>query len=157
MKAMKTTMVALLAAMTLVGCNNASPKMDDKPATNAEEETTGLKIAYLEVDSLMTQYKFAKDFTEVLEKKGNNARNTLQQKGNALQAAANSFQQKLENNGYTSREQAANAQASLQRQQQNLQELQARLSGELDELTAKYNAARFAQPFPRRLQPGQAL
>lgn len=141
MKAMKTTMVALLAAMTLVGCNNASPKMDDKPATNAEEETTGLKIAYLEVDSLMTQYKFAKDFTEVLEKKGNNARNTLQQKGNALQAAANSFQQKLENNGYTSREQAANAQASLQRQQQNLQELQARLSGELDELTAKYNAA----------------
>ena len=141
MKAMKTTMVALLTAMTLVGCNNASPKMDEQPATTTEEEATGLKIAYLEVDSLMTQYKFAKDFTEVLEKKGNNARNTLQQKGNALQAAANSFQQKLENNGFTSREQAANAQAALQRQQQNLQELQARLGGELDELTAKYNAA----------------
>jgi len=141
MKAMKTTMAALLMAMTLAGCNNASPKMDNQPAANAEEETKGLKIAYLEVDSLMTQYKYAKEFTEVLEKKGNNARNTLQQKGNALQAAANSFQQKLENNGFTSREQAANAQAALQRQQQNLQELQARLGGELDELTAKYNAA----------------
>ena len=141
MKTMKTTVVAVLVALTMGSCNNASPKMDEKPASAESEAQVGVKIAYVEVDSLMTQYQFAKDFTAVLEKKGNNARNTLQQKGNALQTAANNFQQKLENNGFTSRDQAANAQASLQRQQQNLQELQARLASELDDLTAKYNTA----------------
>ncbi|MCR4919375.1 MAG: OmpH family outer membrane protein [Prevotella sp.] len=136
---MKTTLTLLAAALLVGSCNNSSPKMDETPV--AAEKQTGLKIAYVEIDSLMTQYKFAKDFTAVLEKKSNNARNTLTQKGNQLQSAANNFQQKLENNGFTSREQAANAQAALQRQQQNLQELQARLGGELDDMTAKYNNA----------------
>jgi len=136
---MKTTVALLMAVLAISSCNNSSPKMDETPA--AAEKETGLKIAYVEVDSLMTQYKFAKDFTAVLEKKSTNARNTLTQKGNQLQAAANSFQQKLENNGFTSREQAANAQAALQRQQQNLQELQARLGSELEDMTAKYNTA----------------
>ena len=36
------------------------------------------------------------------------------QKGKQLQAAANNFQQKLQNNGFTSREQAASAQAAIQ-------------------------------------------
>jgi len=136
---MKTTLTLLAAALLVGSCNNSSPKMDETPV--AAEKQTGLKIAYVEIDSLMTQYKFAKDFTAVLEKKSNNARNTLTQKGNQLQSAANNFQQKLENNGFTSREQAANAQAALQRQQQNLQELQSRLGGELDDMTAKYNNA----------------
>ena len=139
MHSMKTTVALLMAVLAISSCNNSSPKMDETPA--AAEKETGLKIAYVEVDSLMTQYKFAKDFTAVLEKKSTNARNTLTQKGNQLQAAANSFQQKLENNGFTSREQAANAQAALQRQQQNLQELQARLGSELEDMTAKYNTA----------------
>ncbi len=139
MHSMKTTVALLMAVLAISSCNNSSPKMDETPA--AAEKETGLKIAYVEVDSLMTQYKFAKDFTDVLEKKSTNARNTLTQKGNQLQAAANSFQQKLENNGFTSREQAANAQAALQRQQQNLQELQARLGSELEDMTAKYNTA----------------
>ncbi len=100
-----------------------------------------MKIAYVEVDSLMSQYKFCKDFTAILQKKSNNARNTLNQKGQKLQAAAANFQQKLNNNGFTSREQAASVQAALQRQQEDLQELQNRLGSELDSETAKYNAA----------------
>ncbi len=58
-----------------------------------------------------------------------------------MQAAAANFQQKLNNNGFTSREQAASVQAALQRQQEDLQELQNRLGSELDSETAKYNAA----------------
>jgi outer membrane protein len=66
-----------------------------------------------------------------LEKKSLNARNTLTQKGNALQAAVNNFQQKVQNNGFTSREQAESAQAALQRQQNDLAALQARLENAL--------------------------
>jgi outer membrane protein len=50
------------------------------------------------------------------------------------------FQQKLQNNGFTSREQAEGQQAAIQRQQQSLQELQARLENELATETQKYNA-----------------
>ena len=129
---------ALAIAAMMVSCNNQSPKMDDQPAAASGE---GMKIAYVEVDSLMTQYNFAKDYSVTLQKKSNNARNTLNQKGNALQAAMANFQQKLNNNGFQSREQAASQQAAIQRQQNDLQELQARLENELASETAKFNEA----------------
>jgi len=129
---------ALAIAAMMVSCNNQSPKMDDQPAAASGE---GMKIAYVEVDSLMTQYNFAKDYSVTLQKKSNNARNTLNQKGNALQAAMANFQQKLNNNGFQSREQAASQQAAIQRQQNDLQELQARLENELASETNKFNEA----------------
>ena len=91
----RTLSLAAISAL-MISCNNASPKMDEKPA---ELETTqsGMKIAYIEVDSLMTQYNYAKEYSVTLQKKSNNARNTLTQKGNQLQAAVNNFQQKLNN------------------------------------------------------------
>ena len=131
---------ALAIAAMMVSCNNQSPKMDEQPAGGATS-ASGLKIAYVEVDSLMTQYDFAKDYSVTLQKKSNNARNTLTTKGNALQAAVNNFQQKLNNNGFTSREQAASQQAAIERQQRDLQELQARLESELASETAKFNEA----------------
>ena len=122
---------ALAIAAMMVSCNNQSPKMDAQPAAG-ETSASGLKIAYVEVDSLMTQYDFAKDYSVTLQKKSNNARNTLTTKGNAL---------KLNNNGFTSREQAASQQAAIERQQRDLQELQARLESELASETAKFNEA----------------
>ena len=121
----------VMAAAMMVACNNQSPKMDEQPAEAGETSTQGLRIAYIEVDSIMTQFEFAKEKSQELEKKSNNARNTLTQKGNQLQTAANNFQQKLQNNGFTSREQAENAQQALQRDQNNLAALQARLENEL--------------------------
>ena len=105
---------ALAIAAMMVSCNNATPKMDEQPAAASGD---GLKVAFVEVDSLMTQYDFAKDYSVTLQKKSNNARNTLTQKGNALQAAV------------------------IQRQQNDLQELQARLENELATETAKFNEA----------------
>ena len=131
---------ALAIAAMMVSCNNASPKMDDQPASGSASGA-GMKIAYVEVDSLMTQFDFAKDYSESLQKKSINARNTLTQKGNALQAAVNNFQQKLNNNGFQSREQAASVQAAIERQQRDLQDLQARLETELANETAKFNEA----------------
>lgn len=132
---------ALAFAAVMASCNNASPKMDEKPQAAGAENTVGMKIAYVEVDSLMTQYNFAKDYSVTLQKKSNNARNTLTQKGNQLQAAVNNFQQKLQNNGFQSREQAQGVQAAIERQQRDLQELQARLEGELASETQKFNEA----------------
>ena len=137
---MKKYILSALTIALMASCNNANSKMDEQPASG-DANTTGMKIAFVEVDSLMTQYDFAKDYSVTLQKKSNNARNTLTQKGNALQAAVNNFQQKLNNNGFQSREQAASVQAAIQRQQNDLQELQARLENELASETAKFNEA----------------
>ena len=138
----KYMFLAAAAVVALASCNNASPKMDEQPAAAAAGESTGnVKIAYVEVDSLMTQYEFCKEFTLILQKKSTNARNTLNQKGQALQNAAANFQQKLQNNGFTSREQAESQQAAIQRQQQSLQELQARLNEGLRDSLQHFLAA----------------
>jgi len=139
---MKKTFFGVLAfAAVMASCNNASPKMDEKPQAAGAENAGGMKIAYVEVDSLMTQYDFAKDYSVTLQKKSNNARNTLNQKGNELQAAVANFQQKLQNNAFQSREQAQSVQAGIERRQRDLQELQARLENELANETQKFNEA----------------
>ena len=46
---------ALAFAAVMASCNNASPKMDEKPQAAGTENVSGMKIAYVEVDSLMTQ------------------------------------------------------------------------------------------------------
>ena len=137
----KNFVLVLMAAIAMVSCNNQSPKMDEQPVEASSQNESGIKIAYVEVDSLMTQFEFAKEKTKEIEKKSLNARNTLTQKGNQLQNAANNFQQKLQNNGFTSREQAESVQQSLQRQQNDLAALQARFESELANESQKFNNA----------------
>ena len=67
-------MILALAAVALASCNNQAPKVDEKPAT--QNAPTELKIAYVEVDSIMTQYNFCKEKSADLEKKGNNIQKT---------------------------------------------------------------------------------
>lgn len=129
-----------LVAMGMVAfssCNNAQPKVEEKTTSTAPAE---LKIAYVEVDSIMTQYRFAKEYTEILEKKGQNIQSTLNQKGQALQNAVANFQQKVQQNAYT-REQAEAVQAGLQKQQNDLTGLQQRLGNEFNAEQEKYNKA----------------
>lgn len=125
-------------AVAMTSCDN-SPKQDAEPVA-AQSNPTELKIAYVEVDSIMSQYQFCKDYSIILQKKSQNVQNTLQQKAGSLQAAAANFQQKLQQNAYT-REQAQGIQAQLQRQNADLQALNQRLSGEFQSETEKYNNA----------------
>ena len=136
---LRTLGIAAVSAVLFTSCNNSAPKMDEKQDAAQPASTTDMKIAFVEVDSIMSQYKFCKEYSLVLQKKSNNARNTLAAKGKQLQTAAANFQQKLQNNGFASREQAASVQAAIQRQDQDLQELQNRLGSELDAETAKFN------------------
>ncbi len=135
----KTFVFAVAAACVLASCNNQAPKMDEKTQT-AETAATDMKIAYVEVDSIMSQYKFCKEYTKILEKKSQNIQNTINQKGQSLQAAAVKFQQDIQNNKYT-QQQAEAVNAGLQKQQADLQALQQRLGNEFQAETDKFNAA----------------
>ena len=135
---MKKTVLLAIAVMALASCNNEASKVEEKSAN--QTAPTELKIAYVEVDSLMTQYTFCKEQSELLEKKSQNIQNTLNQKGQSLQAAAMKFQQDVQNNKYT-QQQAEAVQASLQKQQSDLQNLQQRLGAEFQAETEKFNVA----------------
>ena len=136
----RTLAVAAMATVAITSCDNSAPKMDDKTQAAEQSAPVELKIAFVEVDSIMTQYAFCKDYTEILQKKGQNIQNTLASKQRALQQAAANFQQKLQQNAYT-REQAEGIQASLQKQSADLDALNQRLSNEFASETEKYNDA----------------
>ena len=135
-----TLAIAAMATMAFTSCNNSNEQAEKKGASTATATPTSMKIAYVEVDSIMSQYKFCKDYSLILQKKGQNIQSTLASKQQALQAAAANFQQKVQQNAYT-REQAEAIQAGLQKQSADLQGLNQRLSNEFQVETEKYNAA----------------
>ena len=133
--------VAFVATAALTACDKSNPQMDQKPENANKTAVAGeLKIAYVEVDSIMSQYKFCKEYSLILQKKGQNIQNTLTKKQEALQAAVANFQQKVQQNAYT-REQAEAINAGLQKQGNDLQVLNQRLSTEFQNETDKFNKA----------------
>ena len=110
------------------GNNNAAPT--SAPAAGAAG-SSNMKIAFVEIDSLLTKYNFWNDLSEQMLKKEENIRTTLNEKGKKLEAEAREFERKINNNGFVSRERAEQEQARLMKQQQELQELQQKLTNEL--------------------------
>lgn len=132
-----TITAATMAALS--SCNQSAPKVDAKSDT-PQKVPASLKIAYVEVDSIMSQYKFCKDYSLILQRKGQNIKSTLAAKQQQLQAAAANFQQKMQQNAYT-RDQAEAINANLQKQNADLQMLDQRLTNEFQNETEKYNNA----------------
>lgn len=137
---LRTVALAFVATMGMTSCDKSNPQMDQKANVSAKAAAGDMKIAYVEVDSIMSQYKFCKEYSLILQKKGQNIQNTLAQKQQALQAAAANFQQKVQQNAYT-REQAEGVNASLQKQNNDLQMLNQRLSAEFQNETDQFNKA----------------
>ena len=131
--------VAAMTVVAMTSCDKSKSQVDEQ-AAGSKVAPTETKIAFVEVDSIMTQYKFCKEYSLILQKKGQNIQNTLAQKQQQLEAAAANFQLKVQQNAYT-REQAQGIQAQLQRQSADLQALNQRLSGEFQNETEKYNNA----------------
>ncbi|MBR0273676.1 MAG: OmpH family outer membrane protein [Bacteroidaceae bacterium] len=139
----KIYFMALGAMLALTACNNKTDETETDAAATAEEveeANTGLKVAYIEIDSLMSQYQFCVDYNLLLNQKSDNAANTLQQKQRALQQHAAALQKKYESNGFTTRDELESAQNQLAREQQDLAELEQRLTNELAKENAKLNA-----------------
>ncbi len=140
-KSFKTAALAVVAAMSLVACNN-QPKQNDtaeKPVQGSEQ-VGGQKIAYVEVDSISSQYQFSKDIEKLLNAKNANISKTLSAKQQALQQAYNNFMQNARANKYT-QEQAQQLQAGIQQQANEGQELEQRLKNEFAQEQAKYQKA----------------
>lgn len=121
--------VIVLFILVIGSKKNGSPVMEYRGSDSSLSER--LPIAYINIDSLLLNYQFAKESNELLMKKQEDSRLDLNVRARQLQGEMEEFQRKLENNAFLSRDRAEQEQNRLVRKEQDLQQLNARLSQEL--------------------------
>ena len=94
-------------------------------------DSVTLPIAYINVDSLLMNYNFAKDLNEALMRIEESSRASLTQKERQVQSAAQDFQRKLENNAFLTQQRAEEEQQRIQRMGEEYQQMAQKLSNEL--------------------------
>lgn len=119
--------VAVAALFVLVF--SFRPKTEKVVVTENGEQP--MPIAYLNLDSLLVNYEFAIDASDRLMAKQEDARLKLNTKMRTFQNEYADFQRKMENNAFLSRERAENEANRLQRKQQELQDLEQKLTQEI--------------------------
>lgn len=117
--------VAALFVIVLAGKKPASAEVAESTPTEV------MPVAYLNVDSLLANYTFAQEASEKLMTKQEDARVKMNTKLRTFQNEVADFQRKLENNGFLSRERAEQAQQKLAKKEQELQELEAKLTQDI--------------------------
>lgn len=100
-------------------------------SAQAPAALSGMKIAYIEVDTLLAKYNFCVDLNQAMVKKSENVRLTLNQKANELAKQKQEFQQKYENNAFLSQERAQQEYNRLAKLEQDLQALSNQLQSQL--------------------------
>ena len=108
-----------LLLLAVTACNKKEPAENVKPKAVPEAKSQGI-IAYVEIDSLATAYTYCIDGQKELQAKQQNYRSQLDAKANSLQNAVASFQKKI------------------QRQQQQLQQFQEKIEGEMASAAEQY-------------------
>lgn len=143
MKRFKFTAIAAATATILLfaQCTNNQANQVAPAATPAATAEAALKVAYVDVDSLLNNYKFSVKLRNDMLRKGENMRMTLSEKGKALEADMNDFRRKVENNVYATRQRAEEEQARILKSQEELARLEQRLVNELSAEDQKNNLA----------------
>lgn len=103
------------------------------------QECKSLKIAFVDIDSLLSKYEFSIALNKEMLRKEENMRMTLSEKAKALQADYDDFQRKLQNNVYATRERAEEEQARILKKKESLEKLEQRLISELSAESQKNN------------------
>lgn len=97
----------------------------------AATDSTKCAIAFVNTDTLLSNYDYAKKMSESLNNKAENSRANYNEKLRVFNQELSEFQRKVQNNGFLSMERAQSEQARLQKEELKLQELNQQLSAEL--------------------------
>ncbi len=109
------TALALAVVASIAGCNQN--KSDSKPATTATTPQK-VEIVYVNSDTLVHKYEYAKDVNKRLQDKGKSAQDDLAAKGQAYQREVGDYQKGA---ATMSADQRASTEQRLQRKGQELQ------------------------------------
>ncbi len=98
--------------------------------TSSDSTYTRLPVAYINSDTLISNYNFAKDLNESISRKAENSRAIINQKMQQFQKEYLEFQQKKSLNAYLSTDRERQEADRLGKKQQDLDELAARMQDE---------------------------
>ena len=134
---------AFLAALlfSLQSCNRSESETARTVVTGDTLSGGRLQVAYVNVDSLLTNYQYSKDLQDEFMRKAESKQATINQQGKSLEADMAEFQRKVENNAFFDQDRARREQERILKRQQDFQALSQRLSLEMQEEQLKMNAA----------------
>lgn len=131
MKKFITLGVAAFAAMFMfTQCNNEQPQTQPAPAA-CSEGVKGIKIAVVDIDSLLNNYELSVTISKEMLRKEENMRLTLSEKARDLQKDIDEFQRKLENNVFATQARAEEEQNRILKKRESYDKLSERLASEL--------------------------
>ena len=126
--------LGILIAGSIAACNQN--KTADKPAAAAATGDSKETIVYINSDSLLSKYDYAKDMNKRLEDKGKSSQSDLQAKGQAFQREVADYQK---NAATLAADQRQATEQRLQRKQQELQGYQQNATAEFQQSQATEN------------------
>ena len=132
----------LIAVVVLFVLHFSSEKVEDGAvaAGNSGNGAVDFPLAYINTDSLLIKYDYAKILKERMLKKEESSRADFNEKARVFQQDLVEHQRKLQNNGYLSLDRAQKEEQRLAKANQDLQELNTRLTNELMAEQTKVNA-----------------
>lgn len=137
---MKHLVCTLAATVALIITSCQAPTASQQ-ATAAGEGAASLAIAYVNTDSLLKNYDYAKKLNDSMNDKIEKMRADLNQQRRSVEQDAYEFQRKVNNNAFTSMERAQSESNRIQRRGQELQEQEQKLNYELQVETINITSA----------------
>lgn len=114
---------------------------ENAPSLKFENDSTiSLPIAYVNIDSVLTHYSYAKEASDALMKKTESSRASLNQKKKQIENEYVEFQRKLQNNAFINEERAQQEQIRIQKLAADLEQTAGRLDNELGMEQMKVNS-----------------
>ena len=128
--------VVILFVLVLRGKPADGKSIDDAGSATYE---SALEIAYINTDSLIMNYEYARHLSEQLMRKEESSRADFNERARIFQNDMTEFQRKVQNNSFLSLERAQNEENRLRQKSAELEDLNARLSNELMEEQGRMN------------------
>ena len=126
----KSVSTFVLSSVLVLGFTQCSQQAA-APQQQAPIAVSGLKIAYIDVDSLLANYTFYQDLAEEMTRKEENYRLVLTEEATKWQKDVEDHQKKISNGVYSSVERAQSEENRLAKRQQSLQEKSDKYTQEL--------------------------
>jgi len=127
--------LGLLIAGTIAACNKSKPAETTTAAAPPSSEKEA--IVYVNSDTLLSKYDYAKDMGKRLETKGKSAQGDLASRGQAFQREVADYQK---NQATMAADQRQKTEQRLQREQQELQTYQQNASADFQNSQATENS-----------------
>lgn len=133
-------LLAGACASGIVSCADSKTTAVEPACRVVMSDTCRLPIAYINVDSLLMNYEFAKDLNEELIRKTEDARMTLNTQAASLEKEVNEFQRKLQTNAFLSEDRAQQEANRLQKKKDALDQQNLKMQQDLAQEQAQMNA-----------------